>query len=424
VQLDIGGGGSAIAGEPQAFGPLGIFRAFDPNGNIVTNSAGFAATINWGDGTTSPGVITVYSTQPNMFAIGGAHTYPDPSNNGYSVLVTLTDPNGVTYNTQTEVFLSRPPENLSDSILNSGSAFNVTAGQPLTAAVVRIHQINASLPVTGLAANVFNLTTETVSPSHIVPTGQGEWLVYDDETFTGPGPNSIHIQLSDAEGDEGTIGLIAFEVAVKQKQAMPGGCTPSSFTRSVLEPAHVEARAANEAASDRQSRQAIPRLNRKVLEWATHYAKSGEKVGENGTCWELVQTVLDNAGAKDSWDFDPKGDRFNKTAWPNVDYTWGRLVATLTKDSHSASNILPGDIVQMSGEVRASWTPKAPPGFHYKDPWTYHVGHHSAIVMSIQGNTLTFVEQGTDVHPRVSPVPLNLDGLTSGTIKVYRPVPK
>jgi hypothetical protein len=165
-------------------------------------------------------------------------------------------------------------------------------------------------------------------------------------------------------------------------------------------------------------------LDRTVLKLAA--SKNGETVG-NGTCAGFVEWALDQAGAKDENDFDPNGDRFNDKLWPNYNYVWGDPVSTLTRTSHSTRGIVPGDILQIRN-VEASWFPSTPPppGTRWKNPYTYGAQHHSAIVAKVAGNTLTLLEQDQPEHEPASVryTTLNLDGLHSGTIWVYSPVPK
>ena len=86
--------GTSIAGESQSYTDIADFQATDPNGNAVTDSTGFTATINWGDGTSSMGSIEDYPGAPGLFEIDGDHAYPNPSNGEYNIQVVLTDPDG------------------------------------------------------------------------------------------------------------------------------------------------------------------------------------------------------------------------------------------------------------------------------------------------------------------------------------------
>ena len=87
--------GTSLAGNVTEYQDLANFQATDPNGDSVTNPAGFTASINWGDGTSSKGEISGdYDGIPWLFEIDGGHAYPSPSNGEYDIQVTLTDPDG------------------------------------------------------------------------------------------------------------------------------------------------------------------------------------------------------------------------------------------------------------------------------------------------------------------------------------------
>jgi hypothetical protein len=63
---------NAVAGAPFS-GPVASFTNADPFGN----AASYTATIIWGDGSSSAGVITAGSG--NTLIVSGAHTYADPA---------------------------------------------------------------------------------------------------------------------------------------------------------------------------------------------------------------------------------------------------------------------------------------------------------------------------------------------------------
>ena len=86
--------GTSIAGRSQPYNDIADFQATDPNGNAVTNPAGFTATINWGDGISTAGSINPLRGVPGRFEVDGSHAYPYPSNGEYNIQVTLADPAG------------------------------------------------------------------------------------------------------------------------------------------------------------------------------------------------------------------------------------------------------------------------------------------------------------------------------------------
>jgi hexosaminidase len=78
------------------------------DGTLATLSAtgvatgAITATIDWGDGSTSAGIVTgaaaTSSTVNGLYSIGGDHTYAHRGT--YSASVTVTGPNGITQTVQ------------------------------------------------------------------------------------------------------------------------------------------------------------------------------------------------------------------------------------------------------------------------------------------------------------------------------------
>jgi hypothetical protein len=115
--------GTSIAGQPQTYDHLADFQATDPTGNPVTDKAGFAATINWDDGTTTAGEVDPnYLGVSGLFDIKGDHEYPNPSNGEYNIQVTLTDPSGGVWYGRPSIATVNPPTDSFGS--NSGDGGN------------------------------------------------------------------------------------------------------------------------------------------------------------------------------------------------------------------------------------------------------------------------------------------------------------
>lgn len=196
--------GTSIAGQSQSYTDVANFQATDPTGSAVTDPAGFKATIDWGDNTSSTGVIAEWPGTPWLFEIDGTHAYPDPSNGEYNVQVTLVDPDGgIWYGAPSIATVDPPPNNLSSS--PGGDLFSVEAGHPFSGVVAAVDQVNTNLPVTGLVGQITNYADGTVTPARIVAAGPGSWDVYDSEAFNDPGPNEISVQVGDDQGDTGYV---------------------------------------------------------------------------------------------------------------------------------------------------------------------------------------------------------------------------
>jgi hypothetical protein len=73
----------------------GVTVATFTDSDTIENASSYVATINWGDGSTTPGTIVATST-PGSYAIAGSHTFTGIG--PYSVAVTLTNLGG-TFNT-------------------------------------------------------------------------------------------------------------------------------------------------------------------------------------------------------------------------------------------------------------------------------------------------------------------------------------
>jgi hexosaminidase len=91
-RLDLAAAGASIGRHAQVDGALATLSA--PG----TAATAIAATIDWGDGSTSPGVLTgtaaTGTTVNSLYSIGGDHTYRRPGT--YRATVTVTGPNAAT----------------------------------------------------------------------------------------------------------------------------------------------------------------------------------------------------------------------------------------------------------------------------------------------------------------------------------------
>src|SRR5262249_19147986 len=130
------------------------------------------------------------------------------------------------------------------------------------------------------------------------------------------------------------------------------------------------------------------RLRRAVLSYAQ--GKLGKQDG-NGECWTLVDDALRSAGAGTSGD---------------GKYDFGNTV--------SLSALQPGDLLQFEGvkfehhNADGSWYSSSYP-------------HHSAIVESVQGRTITLLNQNVNGNRTVQRSIINLDDQKGGTITAFEP---
>jgi hypothetical protein len=139
-----------------------------------------------------------------------------------------------------------------------------------------------------------------------------------------------------------------------------------------------------------------------------------QKVG-GGECAHLANEALRVAG----YDFavhDPGN---------NGDYTWGTLLTTITsgRDSSPSAACRPGDIIQFQNVVLSNG-------------WS--ASQHTAVVAAVDshGRPTQVYEQNVGVNgkgkesgvhdrtDRLDPLAINLSTVSSGTIHIYRPVPR
>ncbi|MGZ3303687.1 MAG: CHAP domain-containing protein [Isosphaeraceae bacterium] len=152
-------------------------------------------------------------------------------------------------------------------------------------------------------------------------------------------------------------------------------------------------------------------LNTNVLNFAASHLH--QKVG-GGECAHLANEALRVAGA-DFGVHDPNG---------NGDYTWGTLVTTITSgwDSSPAATCQPGDIIQFQNVRLANG---------------WNAAQHTAIVAAVDhGRPTQVYEQNVGVNgkgpgsgahdrtDRLDTLAVNANTLTSGTVHIYRPIPR
>jgi myosin tail region-interacting protein MTI1 len=140
--------------------------------------------------------------------------------------------------------------------------------------------------------------------------------------------------------------------------------------------------------------QALPELNRKVLQFAEDHL--GKQVG-NGECWTLAAEALMYVGASRPGS---KGVAVNQ---------FGRKL-------NVGETILPGDVVQFE---KAKFVHKSKRGASSQT-----MPHHTAIVAGIDGKRITLLHQNFGGKRTVGTTTIDLDDQKEGTVDFFRPTPK
>ncbi len=146
-------------------------------------------------------------------------------------------------------------------------------------------------------------------------------------------------------------------------------------------------------------------------------AHLGQEVG-GGQCTDLVDAAYAAAGAESESKLGPTGS--------DSDYVWGTMVTTVTTASHSLAGVVPGDVIQFRDVTLVHTTT------HPNGSWsstTKTADHHTAIVESVSGSTITVFEQNVGFADTPDSVrytdqigTYDLNDLTSGTMWIYQPI--
>jgi hypothetical protein len=165
------------------------------NGQVATFSdadtsktAGdFTTTIDWGDGTTSPGVVTGGS---GSFTVTGQHTYADEGSFTFTVTVTEIGPGGATASSSATATVTE-----ADQLAGSPVTFTVLAGSPFNGAVATFTDAN-----TANTAGDFTATIDwgdgTTTPG-VVSGGGGTFTVSGTHTYATAGSYPVVVTLTD-----------------------------------------------------------------------------------------------------------------------------------------------------------------------------------------------------------------------------------
>ena len=186
----------------------GAVGSFTDEGNPTQVAGDWTATIDWGDGTASPGTVTGPTGGP--FVVSGSHTYLDEGS--FTVTTTVADD---------------PPSTLGFPIMSTatvaeGDVLAPAATQPAVAPTVG-QQFNgpiAAFTNTGFPNNTASDFTATIdwgdgtTTAGVVSGGSGaRWSSAASHTYSQAGPKAAIVTLSDdAPGTATAIAINTFTV--------------------------------------------------------------------------------------------------------------------------------------------------------------------------------------------------------------------
>jgi hypothetical protein len=179
--------GTSISGtEGAAFsGTVASFTDANPNGAL----GDFTATINWGDGQTSSGLI---AAGPNgSFLVSGGHVYGDDGN--YSVSVQISDFGGATITATSSATIG-------DAALSAqGTTITATQGVTFSGVVATFTDANVGSPLSDFSATIaWGDGSSSTGTIQIDPNGGFD--VVGSHAYSAAGTDAIAIQISDVGG--------------------------------------------------------------------------------------------------------------------------------------------------------------------------------------------------------------------------------
>jgi PKD repeat protein len=163
--------GAIFAGQSASL-QVASFTTSNPN----AMASDFSATITWGDGTQSAGVVTESNGQ---FQVTGSHTYAADGN--YAVQVTVTDQYGATLSTTGAVSVVRDP------LSGYGNMVKANAGVALNNVLVGVYTDPDGGDQVGEYTATINWGDGTASSLGVVSGSCGLFEVCGSHTYATPG---------------------------------------------------------------------------------------------------------------------------------------------------------------------------------------------------------------------------------------------
>jgi hypothetical protein len=194
-----GGAITAGAGVPLSGATIATFQDLD----TTAPTSNFTTTIDWGDGTTTAGVVT---GGVGSFNVTGSHTYSTVGTFTANVTITeLTAPNG----TPPETVTATNTISVVTPVAVTGQSFTVNAGTALTDALVATFTAsNTAAQASDFNASI-NWGDNTTTSGTVASFGGGTFGVTGSHTYASPGTFSTVTTVTVANGEAGTVGSSA-----------------------------------------------------------------------------------------------------------------------------------------------------------------------------------------------------------------------
>ena len=192
--------------------------------------SGFTATIDWGDGTTSPGTITGSS---GSFSVLGGHSYSDEGNFTLSATIVRSADNATVTDTGNIAVAEH------DVLAAQGTTIIGNPGTPLNNVSVATFTDTDTAAVAGDFQAIVDWGDATLSPGTITGSN-GSFAVSGSHTYAFAGQDTITVTVVDSPpGTANTVGIgtatIGLNVQVSlttatERVALPSNTVVASFT--------------------------------------------------------------------------------------------------------------------------------------------------------------------------------------------------
>jgi PKD repeat protein len=215
--------GAIYAGQPATL-QVASFTSSNPNA-VASN---FSATITWGDGTQSAGVVTGSNGQ---FQVTGTHTYA--ADGSYAVQVAVADQYGDTLSTTGTVSVVRDP------LGGYGNTLEATAGVALNNALVGVFTDPDAGDQSGEYTALINWGDGTAPTVGTIIGGNGLFDVLGSHTYASVGEYVPTVQVEWGDpiivGTFGAFAAVGFAPADKPKISGPAAVPGNSIYRYSVE---------------------------------------------------------------------------------------------------------------------------------------------------------------------------------------------
>jgi hypothetical protein len=193
-------------------GVVATFSDADP----ASTSSFFKATILWGDGNVSPGIVT--ANTGGGFSVTGTNTYVQEGD--YAVKVLIQDAGGSRTSATATATITQP------LISVSGTEITATQESPFTGTVATFSDADTSGTASDYTATI-TWGDGHASVGTITANGNGRFSVSGTNTYQAPGAYAVAVTIKGSRGRSATAQNVATVAAASQPPPSLGG-TPAS----------------------------------------------------------------------------------------------------------------------------------------------------------------------------------------------------